>query len=180
MSQGQDWNQPGSPANNPQDQYGQANPLQGAVVAAAGYGVPGSAAPQVPPGFYYDQLSGLTLPDGTALASAGRRIGAYFLAFPLALVTLFIGYVIWGAVAWANGQTPTQVVLKTRYWNLSKNSPATWGTMFLGQFIGRIVDYICLGGIVSLIMLAVTKEKRTLYDALASCVVLHDPNDVLG
>ena len=33
---------------------------------------------------------------GTQLASPGRRIGAFFLTIPLAIVTLFIGYIIWG------------------------------------------------------------------------------------
>jgi hypothetical protein len=45
----------------------------------------------VPPGLYFDPVSGLNLPQGTQLASAGRRIGAFFLAIPLAIVTLGIG-----------------------------------------------------------------------------------------
>ncbi|MGI8753294.1 MAG: hypothetical protein ACR2MN_13435 [Acidimicrobiales bacterium] len=45
---------------------------------------------------YQNQASGLLLPAGTQLAAVGRRIGAFFLAIPLAIVTLVIGYVIWG------------------------------------------------------------------------------------
>lgn len=47
---------------------------------------------------YFDQASGLTLPQGVQLATPGRRIGAYFLAIPLAIVTLGIGYAIWGLI----------------------------------------------------------------------------------
>ena len=47
-----------------------------------------------PPGMYFDQASGLNLPMGVELASIGRRIGAYFLSIPLAIVTLGIGYAI--------------------------------------------------------------------------------------
>src|SRR5580693_6040306 len=65
----------------------------------------------VPQGMYFDQLSGLILPDGTQLASVGRRIGAFFLAIPLIIVTLGIGYIIWGVIVWGNGQTPALQVL---------------------------------------------------------------------
>ncbi|MGH9100133.1 MAG: hypothetical protein ACRDV8_07885, partial [Acidimicrobiales bacterium] len=37
-----------------------------------------------------------SLPPGVTLAPAGRRIGAYFLGLLLLIVTLVIGYVIWG------------------------------------------------------------------------------------
>jgi hypothetical protein len=63
-------------------------------VPASAYGQPDTRA--VPAGMYLDQASGLALPEGVQLASVGRRIGAYFLAIPLAIVTLGIGYVIWG------------------------------------------------------------------------------------
>jgi hypothetical protein len=57
-------------------------------------------------GTYLDQESGLMLPERTALASPGRRIGALFLAIPLVIITLIIGDVIWGLIVWGNGQTP--------------------------------------------------------------------------
>jgi hypothetical protein len=43
---------------------------------------------------YVDQVSGLLLPNGTELASVGRRIGAWFLTIPLVIATLGIGYII--------------------------------------------------------------------------------------
>ena len=43
-----------------------------------GYGSPAGAG--APPGTYFDQLSGLVLPDGVELASAARRVGQH--SFP--------------------------------------------------------------------------------------------------
>ncbi|MDT4996990.1 MAG: hypothetical protein QOD45_1058 [Pseudonocardiales bacterium] len=42
----------------------------------------------MPTGLYVDPTSGLALPNGTALAPVGRRVGAYFLSIALAIVTL--------------------------------------------------------------------------------------------
>src|SRR4029077_17895765 len=117
--------------------------------APAGYGY---GMPAVMPGalgMYVDPASGLVLPNGTQLASPGRRIGAYFLPLLLSLVCLILlglPYLIWGAISWSKGQTPTQQILKTRYWNPNTRTTATWGTMALGQIIGRVVDYIAFGG----------------------------------
>ena len=80
--------------------YGQAPPpgFTAAPPVPAGYGYGQHPAVAVPQGMYFDQMSGLVLPDGTELASVGRRIGAWFLAIPLAIVTLGIGYIIWGLI----------------------------------------------------------------------------------
>lgn len=161
----------------PSPQYGHLNP-QG-IVVPAGYGMPG-ATTQVPPGMYYDQESGLTLPNGTTLAGPGVRIGAYFLAAVLWTFTLFIGYAIWGLITWGEGRTPTQQLLGLRCWKLQERATASWGTMFLRGLGMAIVDYIAFGGLVSFIMLAVNKDRRTLYDHLSGVVVLRDPNKVLS
>ena len=79
--------QPGMGAPPPQAGYYPPAP----PVPMAAYGQPNVA---MLPGMYYDQASGLQLPDQTELASVGRRIGAYFLAIPLIIVTLGIGYLI--------------------------------------------------------------------------------------
>ncbi|HTW97141.1 MAG TPA: hypothetical protein VMD59_00105, partial [Acidimicrobiales bacterium] len=55
-----------------------------------------SMGPGAPSGMYVDPASGILLPEGVVLAGAGRRIGAFFLSIVLAIVTLGIGYVIWG------------------------------------------------------------------------------------
>ena len=78
---------------------------------------PMPSAPPVTPdaqGRLHDPASDLTLPAGVELASLARRIGSYFLAIPLAIVTLGIGYAIWGLIVWGRGTTPAMQVLGMR------------------------------------------------------------------
>ena len=174
------------PPPPPQDApgYPPAPPPQG----AASYPPPPAGAPPygygqgVPPGMYFDPESGLTLPAGTQLASAGRRIGAYFLSIVLAVVTLGIGWIIWGLVVWGRGQTPALQVLGMRAWRPTEQRVASWGYMALREIIGRIVDGILsfITGLISFIMMLTGKERKTLHDMVAGTVVLYDPNKVLA
>jgi uncharacterized RDD family membrane protein YckC len=131
---------------------------------------------------YYDQMSGLVLPEGTELASVGRRIGAWFLTIPLAIVTLGIGYIIWGLIVWGNGQTPALQVLGMRCWRPETNRVAGFWWMALreiaGRFIEAILSFISL--ITSFVLMVAGRERKALHDWIAGTVVLHDPNKVLS
>jgi uncharacterized RDD family membrane protein YckC len=131
---------------------------------------------------YFDQVSGLNLPQGVALASVGRRIGAYFLAIPLFIVTLGIGYVIWGLVAWGHGQTPALQVLKMRCWRPETGRNASWGRMALREIIGRFVEGILspITLVISFILMVSNSRRQCLHDLVAGTIVLHDPGNVLG
>jgi uncharacterized RDD family membrane protein YckC len=181
MSQGQDWNVPGTAQAYPQPPAGQAYP-QAAMVPAGAYGMPGLATAPVPPGFYFDQLSGQVIPEGTQVATVGRRIGSWFLSILLFVVTLGIGYIIWGAMSWADGRTPTQQVLKMQTWKQQTRAKATWTEMFVRE-ISRIVYAIpFIGWIVALVsffMFLGNKEHRAIHDQIGGTIVLHDPNQVL-
>src|ERR1700726_1426612 len=146
-----------------------------------GYGV-GAPTGVVPPGMYFDQESGLILPQGVQLASVGRRIGAYFLAIPLAIVTLFIGYIIWGLIVWANGQTPALQVLGMRCWRPEDGRVPGFWWMALREIVGRIVEgvlsFITL--LISFILMLTRPDRRCLHDLIAGTVVLYDPNKVLA
>jgi uncharacterized RDD family membrane protein YckC len=153
--------QPGQPGQQPQS-----------------YGYP--AAPMPPPGGYVP--GGLVLPPGVELASTGRRIGAWFLAIPLFIITLGIGYIVWGLILWSRGTTPALKVLGMKVWRLDTNQVPTWGRMALRDFLGRIVDGI-LGGItqlISFIMFLATDKRQSLHDKVASTTVVYDPQKVLG
>lgn len=141
-----------------------------------GYGQP----PQVPPGMYYDPSTELVLPNGTQLASHARRIGAWFLSFLLFIVTLGIGYIIWGLIVWSGGQTPTYQVLGMRCWRPETNRVATWGWMALREVVGRLVEAISIVGLASFIMFLVLKQRRTIHDYIGGTVVVRDPNKVLA
>lgn len=157
----------------------------------AGFPPPGSypAAPtyqQLPQtdaaGRVYDPVSGLHLPPGTELASNGRRIGAYFLAIPLFIVTLGIGYIIWGLILWGQGTSPALRVLKMKCYRVDTGTVPGWGRMFLRDVLGRIVDGILslITELVSFIMFLTTQRRQSLHDVIASTTVLYDPNKVLG
>jgi len=145
---------------------------------AFAYGQPGV----VPPGMYFDHESGLLLPQGVQLAGVGRRIGAFFLSIPLAIVTLGIGYVVWGLIVWGRGQTPALQVLGMRCWRPETGRPATWGWMALREIIGRLAESILsfVTELVSFILMLVNKDRKCLHDLIAGTVVVHDPNKVLA
>ncbi len=134
----------------------------------------------VRPGLYFDQVTGLTIPQGTEVAGVGIRIGAAFLAPLLGLVTLGIGYLIWGAITWANGQTPVQQVLGLRCWKPQEAVNANWVTMLLWGLSRSVIDGIAFGGLVSFVMMLANKDRRTLYDHISGVVILRDPNKVLA
>jgi uncharacterized RDD family membrane protein YckC len=130
---------------------------------------------------YYDPASGVVLPEGVVLASVGRRIGAWFLAIPLFVVTLGIGYVIWGLTLWPHGQSPAFKVLGMRCWRPDDSRPATFWWMALRDVVGRIADGILsfISELVSFILFASSKDHKSLHDLIAGTVVVHDPNKVL-
>jgi uncharacterized RDD family membrane protein YckC len=146
-----------------------------------GYGYGGPASWSVPPGMYLDPESGLVLPVGVELASVGRRIGAFFLAIPLAIVTLVIGYVIWGVIAWGRGQTPALQVLGMRCWRPDGGRVAGWWWMALRETVGRFAEQILgvITLIVSFVLMVTSRERRCLHDLVAGTVVLRDPDRVL-
>ena len=138
--------------------------------------------PPVGDGFYVDQASGLALPNGVELASHGRRIGAYFLAFPLMVVTLGIGYLIWGLIVWGKGTSPALQVLGMKVYRPDQRQVATFGPMALRNIVGGIAQGILsvVTLLVSFILFLTRPDRRTLPDLIASTVVVHDPNKVLG
>lgn len=173
--------QPG-PSPWPTGQYpppGQGYGQPPAMASTSGYGQ--MAAGSVPPGMFHDQGSGLLLPDGTQLASAGRRIGAWFLSVVLVIVTLGIGYLVWGLIVWGRGQTPALQVLGMRVWRPDDRRPASWGYMALREIVGRLVEGILfVTYVISFIMMLSGQQRKTLHDLVAGTVVLYDPNKVLA
>lgn len=139
------------------------------------------AMPILPPGTYLDQASGLVLPNGTVLASPGRRIGAFFLAIPLSIVTLGIGYAIWGLIVWGNGQTPALQVLGMRCWRPADGRVPGFWWMALRETIGRWVEGIL--GIFTLafsfILMVTRPDRKCIHDLIAGTVVLRDPDKIL-
>lgn len=134
------------------------------------------------PGWKQDPTSSLVLPEGVQLASIGRRIGAYFLSLLLFLVTLGIGWIIWGLIVWGRGQTPALQVLKMRCWRPDDQKVAGWGWMALRNVIGYLADSILglITEIVSFVLFLSTPRRQALHDFIGGTVVLHDPDGLLA
>jgi len=137
---------------------------------------------QVPPGMYFDPAANLVLPEGVVLAPVGRRIGAYFLSILLIIVTLVIGWVIWGLILWPRGQSPAFQVLGLRCWRPEESRPAGFWWMALRDVVGRIVEGVLfgIGGLVPFIMFLSNKDHKSLSDIIGGTVVVHDPHNVLA
>jgi uncharacterized RDD family membrane protein YckC len=131
---------------------------------------------------YVDPTSGLPLPQGVQLATPGRRIGAWFLSIVLSVVTLGIGYLVWGAIVWAKGTSPALQVLGMKCWRPQDGRPPGWGVMALRDIIGGIVEavFFGIGAVVSFVMFLANRDHRSLKDMIASTVVVYDPNKILG
>ena len=165
-------------------------PPPGYQAPPPGYQAPPPGAPQgyppaPPPGYMPPAQGypapGVHLPPGVEVASTGRRIGAYFLAIPLIIVTLVIGYLIWGLILWnKHSTTPALKVLGMKCWDVQTNAPASFGQMVMRDLVGRIVEGLCIIiGIVSFVMF-LGAERRTLHDKIGRTIVVYDPNKVLG
>jgi uncharacterized RDD family membrane protein YckC len=147
-----------------------------------GYGYGHYAEEPVPPGMFFDEQSGLLLPQGIELASIGRRIGAFFLTIPLLIVTLGIGYMLWALIAWGNGQTPALQVLGMRCWTPGPSRVPSWWRMALREVVGGgaecILGFITL--LLSFVLMVTSHERKALHDDVAATVVVRDPNKVLS
>ncbi|HEX7739406.1 MAG TPA: RDD family protein [Marmoricola sp.] len=144
--------------------------VPGGAHSAPQYAAPAAGAPA------------LTLPDGVTLAPVGRRVGAFFLMYLLIIVTLGIGYLIWGAIAWGKGTSPALQVLGMRAWKPAEQRTATWGTMALRNIIGGIAQGILsiITEVISFVMFLSDDHHRTIPDRVGGTVIVHDPNKVLG
>lgn len=166
----------------PGQEQAQAPGFPQAPPVPAGYGYGEYGGQPVPAGMYLDQQSGLMLPQGTQLASPGRRIGAFFLAIPLVIITLGIGYVVWGLIVWANGQTPALQVLGMRCFRPETNRVAGFWWMALRETIGRLLDGILsiITETISFVFMLTRPDRKTIHDLVAGTVVLRDPDKVLS
>ncbi len=141
-----------------------------------------SAPAPVPPGFF--PQPGLPpdflLPAGVTLAPVGRRIGAYFLSFLLFIVTLGIGWIIWGLFLWPRGQSPAFKVLRLHVVPRTGGTPVGFGRMVLRNVVGGFVQGLLgiISALVSFILFLTGRLHQPLTDLIASTTVVHDPGDL--
>lgn len=122
------------------------------------------------------------LPTGIQLSSPARRLGGYLLDGLLAIVTLWIGWLIWLAIVMKDGQTPAKQLLGMRTVRMDTHWTASWGTTAVREVVRIVVGYVLgytLIGLVLFFWLLWDKDNRQLWDLAAGTVIVNDPHKVL-
>ena len=129
---------------------------------------------------FCDQVGGL--PVGVHLASPAKRFGGYLLEGVLAVVTLGIGWLVWAFIVFGRGQTPAKQLLGMRVVQLRKGQTASWGTMFLREFIAKwivgLLSFFTLG--IINFWLIWDKNNQELWDKVVGTIVVNDGNKQLS
>jgi uncharacterized RDD family membrane protein YckC len=164
-------------------------PSYDAVIARAGGSGPGQSGPCPTCGRAFGsknicQVCGQLrdAPAGVRASSVARRLGAFALDYLLLLVTLIIGWLIWSAIVWKDGQTPAKQLLHMRTVRLQTGERATWGTMCLRELVGKwLLVFTLIGGvtggigsIVLSFMLCWDANRQELWDKIAGTIVVDD------
>ncbi len=120
-------------------------------------------------------------PNGIKNAGLGQRFGALISDNILFFITLVIGYVIWWLIVLGRGQTPGKQLVGIRAIR-DDGQPASWGRMFLREFVYKDIVF----GILSLLTAGIVwvleylwafwdRDRQTLHDKLAGTVVVQGP-----
>lgn len=139
-------------------------------------GYEGFSPPRVPPGMYFDRESWMILPQGIRPAGKGRVAASYALAVGLFIITLGVGYLVWGIVLWGRGQTPSQRILGLRCWLPQAGRVAGRKNMAVRQVTGLLNGELLIGPILWL----ASSSLNSLGDFFAGTAVVHDPGHVLA
>ncbi|HMS49715.1 RDD family protein [Candidatus Neomicrothrix sp.] len=110
------------------------------------------------------------------LSTAGKRFGASCLESLLFLVTIGIGWMIWSLIVWGRGQTPSKQLLGMRVVKQDTGQVATWGTMFVREFVAKtLIGYGSLG-ITSIVgcFMVLNDNHQAFWDRLASTLVVDE------
>ncbi len=112
------------------------------------------------------------------LASPQARLGAYLVDIGLAIVTLFIGWLIWSFFTWQYGHTPAKRLMKQVVVNTKTEQPLTFTQMLLRE---AVVKWVA-GGLASSASNGITwvvdslfifrEDRRTVHDLIVSSKVI--------
>ncbi len=125
---------------------------------------------------------GVSIGESSVGVSGWARFGAALLEGLLALVTLYIGWIIWACTLSGTGQTPAKKLLNQTVIDLETGKPMTLGRMFGMRGL--------LGGLVAVISIPLTiyviafmpfwdKRNQNIWDKVSNSLVVRTPNSVL-
>lgn len=121
------------------------------------------------------------VPDGVFLTSVGKKFGVYLLDGLLMAVTLGIGWLIWGAVTAANGQTPARKMLGVYLVSSRDGRPLSWPQMvfmrgIVGVFVMSLAWTVTIG--ILAFMPLWDRKNQTVNDKVSGAVAVDDPDGV--
>lgn len=126
------------------------------------------------------------VPSGVAVCTPGKRLGGYLMEILMLVLTLGIGWLIWSLVVWGRGQTPGKQVLGMRVLDARTGRAASWGTMFLREFVVKwllmaIIGLVTfgVGSLIAELWLLWDKDNQELWDKVANTMVVNDPHKLL-
>jgi uncharacterized RDD family membrane protein YckC len=153
------------------------------LIAPAAVPLPAVPPPAYPPRPHPPEVD-LPLPPGIKLSSPWVRLGASLLDGLLLFVTLFIGWLVWTLIVWSKGQTPGKQICGLRVVMEETGRAASWGQMFLRDFLIRTLAIGILGeltcGIFSLVstLMIFSTYHETMWDKWAGTLVVDDRSGV--
>ena len=112
------------------------------------------------------------------LASVQARLGSFLLDIGLAIVTLFVGWVIWNLFTWKTGQTPAKRILKQVVVDAKTGEVFSWSRMALREFAvkgaaGNIASGATSGVTFVIDSLFVFRnDRRTVHDLIVGSKVI--------
>lgn len=111
---------------------------------------------------------------------------SYHVYGEVAVITAFLGWLVWVLFAWTRGQTPGKQLLGMRCVRLSSGTKASWGIMFVRDFL---LKFLLFGAIASVTLglgwvlyfwLLWDKANQELWDKMVGTIVVDDPGKLLA
>lgn len=112
------------------------------------------------------------------LASVQARLASFLVDMGLAIVTLFVGWVIWNLFTWKTGQTPAKRLLKQVVVDAKTGEVFSWSRMALREFAvkgaaGNIASGATSGVTFVIDSLFVFRnDRRTVHDLIVGSKVI--------
>jgi hypothetical protein len=105
------------------------------------------------------------------MASRGERLLSWFVNLVIAILTLFIGWVIWWFIVAPRGQNPGKAVVGLRVIGTDGRAVRTGG-MFVRGLVGQLLGFVPFGSVIDSAWLLWDKDAQTLHDKIVTTVVV--------
>src|SRR5438552_9022966 len=111
-----------------------------------------------------------------------RFFGSYLLEGLLAMLTLFIGWLIWFVFQAPKARTPAKSLTGLYVINLETGRAATTGEMWLREIVVKVIVisvvnvFVGIAGIVDAVWVFFDKNRQTLHDKILNQVVVYAPH----